>query len=132
MRVSLPVHPRFKTLSEVATIALLRSPTSVPVPHILASSSTSDNELKFEWILMERIPGIRLGDIWPSLTWDAKVSCVKEIAIIMAQLFEIRYDSIGNLFNAKDLSIDSECTGQQVAAKSNLMVLDQIVSMKFF
>lgn len=81
---------------------------------------------------MDRIPGIRLGDIWPSLTWDAKVSCVKEVVGIMAQLLEIRYDSIGNLFNAKDLPIDSECTGQQVAAKSNLVVLDRIVSMGFY
>ncbi|MCJ1263032.1 hypothetical protein MMC22_002902 [Lobaria immixta] len=107
MRISSPVHLCFKILSEVATIALLRSHTSVPVPHILASGSTSDNELKIEWILMDRIPGIRLGDIWPSLTWDAQVSCVKEVA-------------------------NSECTGQQVAAKSNLVVLDRIVSMGFY
>lgn len=120
MRIALPVNPHFKTSSEVATIALLRSRTSVPLPHIIASSSTSDNELKFEWILMERVHGVPLADVWTSLTWDAKVSCVKEVASIMAQLFELRYDSIGNLFNAKDLSIVSGRTSQSDASESNV------------
>lgn len=128
MRISLPVDPQFKTLSEVATIGLLQSHTSVPVPRIIASNSTNDNKLKFEWILMERVHGIPLGDIWIPLTWDGKISCVKEVASIMAQLFELRYDSIGNLFNAKDLPIASEHTSH----KSDVVVLDRIVSMVFF
>ncbi|MCJ1422248.1 hypothetical protein MMC29_000128 [Sticta canariensis] len=128
MRISLPVDPQFKTLSEVATIALLQSRTSVPVPRIIASNSTNDNKLKFEWILMERVQGIPLGDIWISLTWEAKISCVKEVASIMAQLFELRYDSIGNLFNAKDLPMASEYTSQ----KPDAVVLGRIVSMVFF
>ena len=132
MRVTLPVDPHFKTLSEVATITLLQSCTSVPVPRIIASSSTSDNELKFEWILMERVHGLPLDAMWASLTWNTKVPCVKEVASIMAQLFELRYDSIGNLFIAKDLPIASEHTSQNDATESNSVVLGQIVSMAFF
>ena len=129
MRISLPVHPHFKTASEVATIGLLRSHTSIPVPRIIASSSTSDNELRFEWILMERVEGVPLADIWASLTWDAKVSCVKDVASIMAQLFELRYDSIGNLYNPEDLPILSERKIQKNVDESNSVVLDRIVSM---
>ena len=132
MRITLPVHPHFKTSSEVATIALLRSHTSVPVPHIIASSSTTDNELKFEWILMERIHGVPLADIWASLAWDAKVSCVMEVACIMAQIFELRYNSIGNLFNAKDLPEEPGRTVENNTTKSDFVVLDRIVSMTFF
>ena len=132
MRITLPVHPHFKTASEVATIALLRSRTSFPVPHIIASSSTTDNKLKFEWILMERVHGVPLADIWASLAWDAKVSCVTEVACIIAQLFELRYDLIGNLFNAKDLSMEPGRTVRNNATESDFVVLDRIVSMAFF
>ena len=55
------------TSSEIATIAVLRSHTSVPVPHVIASGSSSDNGLRFEWILMERVHGIPLADVWASL-----------------------------------------------------------------
>ena len=132
MRISLPVHPHFKTASEVATIGLLRSHTSIPVPRIIASSSTNDNELKFEWILMERVEGVPLADIWNSLTWDTKVSCVRDVASIVAQLFELRYDSIGNLYNAEDLSIPSKRKTQKDVAESNFVVLGRIVSMYNF
>lgn len=58
MRVSLPVDPYFKTVSEVATVKLLESKTSVPVPQTTASDSSDNNELKFEWILVKRVPGL--------------------------------------------------------------------------
>lgn len=41
-------------------------------------------------------------------------------------------DSIGNLFNAKDLPRASERTGQNNASESDIVVLDQIVSVNFF
>lgn len=132
MRISLPVDPGFKTMSEVATIALIQSHTSVPIPQIVASSSTSDNELKFEWILMRRVLGLPLADIWVSLPWDAKVSCVNDVASVMAQLFQLRYDSIGNLFNVKDLSTVSERKSYKDTAEPNVVVLDRVVSMVFF
>lgn len=132
MRVSLPVDPHFKTLSEVTTIALVKSQTSVPVPAVIASNATSDNELQFEWILMKRVRGLPLADIWDSLTWDAKVSCVKEVVGVMAQLFHLRYDSIGNLYNANDLLTKSEHEEQTRITKSDVVVLDRIVSTVFF
>ena len=127
MRITLPVHPHFKTSSEVATIALLELKTSIRVPHIIASSSTSDNELKFEWILMERIHGSPLADVWPSIPWAAKVSCVKEVAHYLAELFRSRYDGIGNLFHPKDLG----ARGHKSAAWDPVM-LGQLMSMEFF
>ena len=80
---------------------------------------------------MERVHGLPLIDSWTSLTWDAKVSCVKEDASIVVQLFELRYDSIGNLFNAKALPIASEYTSQDNAVESNGAALGRIVSTVF-
>ena len=81
---------------------------------------------------MERIPGVPLADIWNSLSWDTKVSCVKDVASIVAQLFEVRYNSIGNLFNAKGSPVDSERTSRDNAAGPDDVVLDRIVSIEFF
>ena len=56
--ITLPVEPFYKTVSEVAMLSYIREHTSVPVPHIIAHNSTADNKLGFEWILMEKIPGV--------------------------------------------------------------------------
>lgn len=45
MRFTLPVDPHFKTLSEVTTVQLLESKTSVPVPQIIASDYSGKNKL---------------------------------------------------------------------------------------
>lgn len=47
-RTPLPVEPFRKTVSEVATLSYARERTSVPIPHIIARSSTGDNEPSFE------------------------------------------------------------------------------------
>lgn len=132
MRVSLSVDPHFKTLSEVATVKLLESQTSVPVPQIIASDSSSDNELNFEWILMKRVPGRPLAEVWASLDWEAKMSCVDDVAVIMAQLFKLKYSSIGNLFHEKGLSLLSECPSEGDAMEPNSVMINRIVSMIFF
>lgn len=134
MRVLMPIQPYYKCASEVATMAVIRSRTSIPVPEVIASSSTSENPLKFEWILMKRVAGFMLADIWQDLDWDAKLTCVKDVAMIVAQLFQQRYDSIGNLYHIKDLSKTSEPTSQDRISRptSTPVVLGRIVSDVFF
>lgn len=131
LRVTLPVDPHFKTLSETATIRLLKSRKLVPVPRIIASDASADNVLKFEWTLMERVAGVPLEEMWSSLGWDAKVTLVKDIASILAQLFELRYNCIGNLFRVADVSNTSQNPSEKDAAGSCYLV-DRLVSMLFF
>lgn len=50
----------------------------------------------------------------------------------MAQLFELKYDSIGNLFDAKDLPIASEYKSQDNAVESNGLAHGRIVSTVLF
>ncbi|PQE17856.1 Aminoglycoside phosphotransferase protein [Rutstroemia sp. NJR-2017a BBW] len=56
IRITLPVDPSNKTNSEVATINFIRQYTDIPVPQILAFDDSSENELGFEWILMDMLP----------------------------------------------------------------------------
>src|SRR2546423_1303702 len=45
MRVSLPVDPRYKTLSEVATMEWMRHHTSLPMPDITAHQASRENAI---------------------------------------------------------------------------------------
>jgi hypothetical protein len=76
MRVALPVYPRLKTQSEVATINFVRQETHKPVPRIIAFDSESQNEFGFEWIMMEMMPGVPLRKGWRKMTWDAKETII--------------------------------------------------------
>ena len=72
MRVSLPVDPQYKTLSEVATMDWMHHHTSLPVPEIMAHHASRENAIGFEWILMKKIPGKPLADAWKSIQYPAK------------------------------------------------------------
>ncbi|OCL02706.1 kinase-like protein [Glonium stellatum] len=100
MRVSLPVDPRFKTLSEVATVEFVRSNTDMPVPKVFGFQASSNNELGFEWILMERIPGKPLRDQWDSMSWMAKELVIRRISVYIAQLFRQQFSAIGNIYHS--------------------------------
>ena len=60
MRISLPVEPHRKTLSEQATIEYVRQHTKISVPEVITLSMQSSNTLGFEWTIMQRIPGDKL------------------------------------------------------------------------
>lgn len=49
---------------------LLREVLNIPVPEILAYSTTSDNPVGAEYMLMERVEGESLSLRWSSLTTD--------------------------------------------------------------
>lgn len=68
LRVSLPLDPYFKTASEVATLAVVHDRTSIPTPTVSAFDASFNNDLGFEWMLMERLPGQNLESAWESFS----------------------------------------------------------------
>ena len=100
LRVTIPVEPFFKTESEVATIAFLRANTSIPVPNIIAWQSNIDSEddLGYEWMLMEKIDGVPLFDVWRKVPWDQKLALVDNIAELITELQSQVFDEIGALY----------------------------------
>ena len=98
LRVALPIEPYYKTESEVATIAYLRANTSIPVPQVFAWDSNGENELRFEWILMAKIDGIPLFDVWRKVPWERKLKLTETIAAMVKQLRECKFDRIGGLY----------------------------------
>ncbi|KAG7005373.1 hypothetical protein G7Y79_00020g049010 [Physcia stellaris] len=100
LRVTIPVEPFFKTESEVATIAFLRSKTSIPVPNIIAWQSNIDleDDLGYEWMLMEKIDGVALYDVWRKVPWDRKLALVDDIAELITELQNHVFNEIGALY----------------------------------
>jgi len=142
MRVTLPVDPSKKTNSEVATINFVHQNTDMPVPRIFAFDESSDNELGFEWILMEMLPGVTLRRKWRKLSDESKRDLVKQVAKYHSQLFCHKFSAIGNIFvSPRDLPNSKESSQSTVAtdtekiaqeSKQILPVLGQLVSMIFF
>jgi hypothetical protein len=118
MRVSLPVYPHLKTQSDVATINFVRHETDIPVPRIIAFDSESQNDLGYEWIMMEMMPGVSLRRRWRKMTWHAKETIVRQLVQYQAQLFSKPFSKIGNLF--------------PVAKGEEAFELGPIISLTFF
>lgn len=102
MRVSLPVDPRHRTESAVATIKFTSQNMSIPVPRIIAHSSDNSNDLGFEWILMDDIAGLALWKVWRKMSWASKEALIRQVAKYQAQTFEQKFYRIGNLYSQNE------------------------------
>ncbi|KAK3299001.1 phosphotransferase enzyme family-domain-containing protein [Chaetomium fimeti] len=102
LRVSLPVDPKHKTLGEVTTLRWIRRMTHAPVPKIIAFDDSQDNEIGFEWILMELMPGVSAYKRWRKMSMAQKTWLVEQVADFQSQLFrrsleDAKFQSIGTL-----------------------------------
>lgn len=130
-RVALPVEPFYKTASEIATLRYLRRQTSIPVPEVIAYNCTVENELGFEWILMEKIPGVSLGEVWGNLNLSTKKIVAECIGQYTKQLREkCRFDAIGSLYQRTELSGEDAKTA--VATGHHDFVIGPVVTTFFF
>jgi hypothetical protein len=72
--------------------------TDIATPRIVAYDATNDNPLRFAWTLMEYIQGYTLADQWLHMSMEKKKALVTQVAVLQAQLFRVRFDSIGSLY----------------------------------
>lgn len=153
-RVTLPVEPSIKTASEVATLLYLRRHTKFLVPQVFAHAITSDNELGYEWMIMERLPGVCLRDIWPvypgekgdtikltsptgsiacsPVDWKAKEDITRTISGYVQDLRKRSFKAIGSLYFRSDLeNLDIKPT-TLVETDDPEFVIGPLVSLPLF
>ena len=118
-RVTLPIEPYYKTESEVATIAYLRANTSIPVPKVFAWDSDRSNELHFEWILMAKMDGVPLFDVWRTVPWEKKLELTGTIAAMVKQWRDRKFNCIGGLYFKS--AIERERSKPEVAQASDAL-----------
>ncbi|KAH6627644.1 phosphotransferase enzyme family-domain-containing protein [Chaetomium tenue] len=102
LRVLLSVDPKHKTRAEVTTLGWIRRMTHVPVPKVIAFDDSQDNEIGYEWILMELMPGVLASKRWYEMPMDQKKWVVEQVAEFQSQLFrhsleDAKFQSIGTL-----------------------------------
>ncbi|KAF8152566.1 kinase-like domain-containing protein [Crassisporium funariophilum] len=102
-RATLPVEPGDKVRNEVATMEYIKQHTQIPVPTVIAYDSSSENTLGYEWILMQRIPGKQLSDIWSDLSDTSKRAIVRATANHVLQMRKsCTFRDIGGLYHDPD------------------------------
>ena len=90
-------EPLFKTEAELATIAYVRKHTQIPVPEVYFVNHNENHVVGATFVLMERVPGVRLFDIWSDLSLEHRMSVVTQVASIVGELADLRFDRIGSL-----------------------------------
>lgn len=100
LRVSIPVEPFFKTESEVATLEYVRQHTTMPVPRVIAFSSSADNPLGYEWIITEMLDGVPLRTVWDRMPPASRSRLFAELAGHVKGLLSLRFSMLGNIYFA--------------------------------
>ncbi|KAJ5573995.1 serine/threonine protein kinase [Penicillium hispanicum] len=96
------VPKTYATASEVATLTFLRS-KGVPVPEVYGWSSTTDNTVGVEYIIMEHASGVGADTRWFDTTKYQKKAIVTGIVDMERKLFNLPFASVGSLYFKTDL-----------------------------
>ncbi|KAH6619096.1 phosphotransferase enzyme family-domain-containing protein [Chaetomium sp. MPI-SDFR-AT-0129] len=136
LRVSLPVDPRNKTLGEAATLELVRHKTDIPVPRVVAFDETRNNEIGYEWLLMDCMTGVPAHYRWRKMSMREKEVLTVRVADFQAQLlrcggFGDGFREIGTLGTVGGDSEGSQ-QGATAAAASATPEPGPVVSSFFF
>ncbi|KAK2757898.1 hypothetical protein FQN54_004304 [Arachnomyces sp. PD_36] len=92
--------PHFTIASEAATLEFLRTVLDLPVPKVYSWStdSTPSNPVGAEYMIMEKIQGKQLTDVWADMSPHQQFGLVKNLVPIEAKLAESRLASYGSIY----------------------------------
>lgn len=96
---------RLAVASEVATMDLVRS-HGIPVPLVYGYSTNIDNPVGAEYILMEKVQGKSLGDVWFELSPKDRIKVLSGIVDHEAKLLSLSFPAFGSLYLEKDLPLE--------------------------
>ncbi|KAK8924260.1 hypothetical protein VCV18_004679 [Metarhizium anisopliae] len=130
MRVSLPVYPRYKTRAEVATLRWVSENTKVLVPKVFSFDDSNDNEIGYEWILMEVMEGTSASRRWRTMSMEQKVALTKQIAAYQVELSGV--GKLGSIFRSIGTLSTSEVRQKKGVGDAEKVVPGLLVSSNFF
>lgn len=86
----------------------MRSILGTPVPKVFSWNSKADNPVGAEYIIMEKLPGVQLDQVWGKLGIEARFKVVKRIAKYQADWANMSFSQFASLYYKQDLpSADS-------------------------
>ncbi|KAL6705518.1 hypothetical protein ACN47E_006635 [Coniothyrium glycines] len=91
------VPREYGIISEVATMEYLRL-HGVPIPKVFDWSASTENPVRSEYIIMEKVPGMELQHTWYTMTFKQRMAIVEKIVDIERILFAIRFPASGSIY----------------------------------
>ncbi|GBB89419.1 hypothetical protein RclHR1_01610010 [Rhizophagus clarus] len=92
-------HPAAKFSSEVATMKYVAHNTNIKVPEVYDWDCTVHNPIKIPYILMERLTGKHLYQVWDELTVEEKKCILSQIVDTLLELWtKCQFEEIGCLY----------------------------------
>jgi aminoglycoside phosphotransferase (APT) family kinase protein len=83
--------------SEVATMDFVRL-HGIPVPRVFAYSVTNENPVGTEYMIMEKVSGNELGNLWYTMTEEQRLKMLFQIVKIETLLFTIELPGSGSIY----------------------------------
>ncbi|PLB49194.1 hypothetical protein P170DRAFT_475503 [Aspergillus steynii IBT 23096] len=93
---------QYTIASETATLNYLRR-HGICAPDVYAWSSTKENPVGAEYIIMEKLSGAPLGDKWFSMTPKEQYVVMKQIVELEARLMSLEFPACGSIYYSRDL-----------------------------
>ncbi|KAG6260015.1 hypothetical protein E4U49_005367 [Claviceps purpurea] len=96
-------QPHFTTASEVATMKFAREVLNTPLPEVYDwCSRTQETPVGAEFILMEKLDGAELEEVWPEMTIQDRYEVVQAVASYQKSWASVSFEQFGSLYFAED------------------------------
>lgn len=82
----------------------MRNVLHTPAPKVLSWSSCKDNPVGAEYIIMERVPGVQLDQVWNQLDVGIRWKIVQTLAKYQARWTATSFQQFGSLYYKRDLT----------------------------
>nr|POF20617.1 altered inheritance of mitochondria protein 9, mitochondrial [Quercus suber] len=113
-----------------------RNVLGIPVPNVYAWSSSTDNPVGAEYILMEKCPGVELHKVWDTITDRQKAVVIRKLVGYEAAFASSRFPAYGSLYYVTDLSSNKndQCTllPLEKSTKSPAFAIGPTTNRNFF
>ncbi|KAL5605011.1 hypothetical protein FOVSG1_005158 [Fusarium oxysporum f. sp. vasinfectum] len=84
-----------KTKNEIGVMTWLSKNTTIPLPEVIAYHDSADNPVGHEYILLSRIQGVTLSDVYDRLSDEHVSQILDQLIDFLAQLQAYPWDGIG-------------------------------------
>ncbi|KAG6219886.1 hypothetical protein E4U26_007046 [Claviceps purpurea] len=118
-------RPHFTIASEVATMKFAREVLCTDLPEVYDwSSNPQDTPVSAEFILMEKLDGVQLQEVWPEMTLKDRLEVVKAVAAYQKSWASVSFEQFGSLYFAEDVKEKRILALEQFGSSSSHFVED--------
>lgn len=96
------IDPRGRSLVWL-TSAQVRNILETPAPHVYAWNSRANNPVGAEYIIMEKMPGVQLLQVWDQMKLTDKLQIVTQLFKFQKRWLSARFAKIGSLYYTGDV-----------------------------